>query len=129
MKTKFFLPVLTMLSLILFSFTTNTVDDYSIRLLANGNYALNNVPLSEEEIHTIDQLAERISIHDQLNEETAARGSWIYRNKTWDDNRFTEKTLAGKDVEPILNGEDIQLFEEAREKIHVIMSHYMRNNE
>ncbi|MBC8755166.1 hypothetical protein H2O64_10815, partial [Kordia sp. YSTF-M3] len=98
MKTKIFLPVLAMLSLMLFSFTTNTNSESSVRQLADGNFLLQNVALEDGDVFRLDQLTERISISGHINEETAARGIWIFRNKTHDDTKFTQKTFIGSSI-------------------------------
>ena len=126
MKTKIFLPVLAMLSLMLFSFTTNTNAESSVRQLADGNYALQSVQLDEGQAYEIDRLVERISVYDRLNDDTAARGSWIWRNQTWDDNHFTQKTIGGRDFVAQLDEGDTQIVNEARERIGDLMSRYMR---
>lgn len=126
MKTKIFLPVLAMLSLMLFSFTTNTNAEGSVRQLADGNYQLIGVNLAEEDSYRLDELTAQISISDRLNEEDAARGIWIYRNKTHDENKFTEKTLAGSSIHQAVNNEDIQRIEEATGEINEMMQRYMR---
>ncbi|WP_420570928.1 hypothetical protein [Kordia sp.] len=126
MKTKIFLPVLAMLSLMLFSFTTNTNERSSVRQLADGNFQLSNVSFGEEDAYRLDQLTARISISDRLNEDTAARGIWIYRNKTHDENKFSEKTIAGSSIHQAINNEDVQLIEQATGEINEMMYRYMR---
>jgi len=126
MKTKIFLPVLAMLSLVLFSFTTNTNSESSVRQLADGNFLLQNTPLEEGDLFRLDEMASRISINDQITEESAARGIWIFRNKTHDDNKFTQKTFIGSSVSVELTNEDLQLVDQAKVEINEMMSRYMR---
>jgi hypothetical protein len=126
MKTKIFLPVLAMLSLMLFSFTTSTNSESSVRQLADGNFQLSNVNFAEEDAYRLDQLTARISISDRLNEEDAARGIWVYRNKTHDENKFSEKTLAGNSIHQAINDEDLQRIEQAKGEINEMMQRYMR---
>lgn len=125
MKTKIFLPAVAMLSLMLFSFTTNTNERSSVRQLADGNFFLQDVNLQEEDEYRLDQLTERISVSGNLNEETAARGIWIYRKKKKDDSKFTEITIAGSGIMAELNDADLQQVEIARGEINEMMSRYM----
>lgn len=126
MKTKIFLPVLAMLSLMLFSFTTNRDAESSVRQLADGNYLLQNVPLEQEDLYRLDQMTERISISGELNEETAARGIWIFRNKRHDENKFTQKTFIGSELQAHLNPQDAAYAEYASQEINRMMRRYMR---
>ncbi|MBC8755167.1 hypothetical protein H2O64_10820 [Kordia sp. YSTF-M3] len=126
MKTKIFLPVLAMLSLMLFSFTTNTNSESSVRQLADGNFLLQNVALEDGDVFRLDQLTERISISGHINEETAARGIWIFRNKTHDDTKFTQKTFIGSSISAELTGEDLQVVEQAQGEINEMMQRYMQ---
>ncbi|QHI37774.1 hypothetical protein IMCC3317_31560 [Kordia antarctica] len=125
MKTKIFLPVVAMISLMLFSFTTNTTNESSVRELADGNFLLQNVALEDGDVFRLDELTERISISDQINEESAARGIWIFRNKTHDDTKFTQKTFIGGSMSAELNEEDLQIVEQAHGEINEMMHRYM----
>ncbi|PTX60181.1 hypothetical protein C8N46_107188 [Kordia periserrulae] len=124
MKTKIFLPVLAMLSLMLFSFTTTTQEG-SVRQLADGNYLLENVALEDQDLFRIDEMTERISFSGEINEETAARGIWIFRNKTHDDNKFTQKTFIGSSAHDVMNAEDVQIAQEFRGELDEMMHRYM----
>lgn len=126
MKTKIFLPVLAMLSLMLFSFTTNRNNEGSVRQLADGNYLLENVALEDQDVFRLDEMTERISISGEITEESAARGIWIFRNKTHDDNKFTQKTFIGSEMQAHLNQEDIQFVNEVTGEINEMMRRYMR---
>lgn len=128
MKTKFFLPAIAILGLMLLSFTTEVRDDYSIRQLSNGNFLLQNVPLSNGDVNYINEMAERVNLGEQLEEMGgAARGFWLYRNKKHDENRFTEKTILGSSVAPsgILNEDQLAIIDDASREISSIMRQYM----
>lgn len=128
MKTKFFLPAIAVLSLMLLSFTTEVRDDYSISQLSNGNFLLQNVPLSNGEISYIDGMVERVNLGDQLDEMGgAARGLWLFRNKKHDENRFTEKTFIGSSVmsSGILDENQQEVVNNASREISAIMERYM----
>ncbi|MBC8757631.1 hypothetical protein H2O64_23385, partial [Kordia sp. YSTF-M3] len=61
-----------------------------------------------------------------INEETAARGIWIFRNKTHDDTKFTQKTFIGSSISAELTGEDLQVVEQAQGEINEMMQRYMQ---
>ena len=124
MKTKIFLPVLAMLSLMLFSFTT-TVQEGSVQRLANGNYLLENVALTDQDAFRIDEMTERISFSGEINEENAALGIWIFRNKRHDDTKFTQKTFIGSSAHDHMTNEDFQLAEQFRGELDEMMNRYM----
>jgi predicted RNA-binding protein YlxR (DUF448 family) len=125
MKTRIYLPVLAMLSLMLFSFTTNRNAEGSVIPLADGNYLLQETPLEDADLFRIDQLTECVSFSSELGEEAAARGIWIFRNKKHDDNKFTQKTFIGSDAAPFITDEDQEIVRQAESEINEIMSRYM----
>lgn len=126
MKSKIYLPVVAMFALILFSFTTEK-NEGTVKPLANGNYYLESVQLEDEVIYKIDAMTERISISDKLGEEAEALGIWIFRNKTHDDNKFTQYTfIGGKKTEAVLTGEDLAIVEQAKVEIDAMMERYIR---
>jgi hypothetical protein len=114
-----------MLSLVLFSFTTSRDTQGSIIPMGDGNFFLENAPLTQADVFQIDQLVERVSISGELNEETAARGIWIFRNKKHDDNKFTQKTFIGADAIPFLSVEDQDIVRQAEGEINEMMNRYM----
>lgn len=126
MKRKMYVPVLAMLSLVLFSFTTNRNTEGSVIPLADGNFLLQSAPIEEADLFRIDQLTERVSISGEINEEAAARGIWIFRNKKHDDNHFTQKTFIGSDASAHLSGEDLEVVRQAESEINAMMSRYIR---
>jgi hypothetical protein len=125
MKRKIYLPVLAMFSLVLFSFTTNRAAEGTVIPTGDGNFLLENVQLDEADLFRIDQLTERISISGEITEESAARGIWLYRNKKWDENKFTQKTLIGTSAIPLLTDEDQVSFRQAEVEINEMMQRYM----
>ena len=122
MKTRIYLPVLTMLTLMLFSFTINKNSKSSIKELANGNYLLQNVPLEKGDILRLDQMAAGIS--GNFNEDTAL--GFIYRNKTHDDTKFTQTTFIGKKAADNLSKEDLIQVKQDKREIDEMMHRYMR---
>ena len=126
MKRKIYLPVLAMLSLVLFSFTTNRDTEGSIIPTGDGNFFLESAPLTEADVYQIDQLAERVSLSAEINEEAAARGIWIFRNKKHDDNKFTQKTFIGSEAARFLADEDRDVVRQAESEINEMMSRYMK---
>ena len=125
MKTKIYLPVIAMLSLVMFSFTTSRNAEGSIIPVGNGNFYLENAPLTQADVYQIDQLAERVSISGELGDEFAARGIWIFRNKKHDDNKFTQKTFIGADAIPFLSTGDQDIVRQAEVEINEMMNRYM----
>mgnify|MGYP001796591884 CR=1 FL=1 len=126
MKTRIYLPVLAMLSLMLFSFTTNRNAEGSVIPLANGNYLLQETPIDDADLFRIDLLTERVSFSGELGDAAAARGIWIFRNKKHDDNKFTQKTFIVSEASPFITGEDEAVVRQAEIEINEIMSRYMK---
>lgn len=128
MRTNFFLPAIAIVALMLLSFTTNKSERHSISQLDNGNYLLQNVPLTDRDINQIDNMAENINLAQQLEDMGGvARGFWLFRNKKHDDNHFTERTFVGSSVmnNADLNEEQAAQIENASQEIRFIMEQYM----
>ena len=130
MKTKIFLPVVAMLSLMLFSFTTNTLENYSVVQLANGNFELRNVPISEEDEFRMNSITENLTVTQRINEmgdEAILAGIWVASNETWDENKkFTKKRIAGSELAAYFGNEFDEEIHQARLEIGGILQHYMR---
>ncbi len=123
MKTKIFLPVLAMLSLMLFSFTTNTeAKDYAaIEVSENGTYYMYNATFDQ---HDKEQLIE-LDHHFANNADAAQLRITISRVRTWNEKDFTEKSFIVSEraiSQDILNAEIVT---EYRNRLDGIMARYV----
>jgi hypothetical protein len=122
MKTKIFLPVLAMLSLMLFSFTTNTdAKDYaSIAVSENGTYHINDVLFEDQDHERLMQL-EQFALDNIPQEQLRVT---ISRTREWNDKKFTEsKFIIWGVASPDLDQN--QAVMEYRANLNDIMSRYM----
>jgi len=130
MKTKIFLPVLAMISLMLFSFTTNNTADYSVRILADGNYELRNVPVTEEDEFRMNNITQNLTVSQRIAEmgdEALVQGLWVNENETWDEDKsFTKKKKWGLGIAAQFGDEYAAELHHASIEIHRIMENYMR---
>ena len=128
MKTKIFLPVLAMVSLMLFSFTSNNSADYSVRILADGNYELRNVPITQEDEFRMNNITENLTVSQRIadmGDEALVQGLWVNENETWDENEFTKKKKWGLGIAAQFGDEYEEELNQASIEIHRIMENYM----
>jgi hypothetical protein len=121
MKTKIFLPVLAMLSLMLFSFTTNNNEaDYQrLILMENGSYLAQGVPFSEPDMQQLSRIENNF---DELTEHVYGI-SRIFRRSLGPD-WFEEEIVWDYAFEPAPGNEE--RFYELRRELDGVMEGYLR---
>ncbi len=123
MKTRIFLPVFTMLSLMLLSFTTNSEgkDNESIEVSENGTYYMQRATFDESDQEQLIQL-DKFFVN---NANSAELRLTISRVRTWNHKDFTERSFIVADrYNPSVLEKDI--VREYREKLDNIMFRYVR---
>jgi heme/copper-type cytochrome/quinol oxidase subunit 2 len=124
MKTKIFLPVLAMLSLMLFSFTTNTdaKDFASIEIDEQGTYYINNVTFEGHDQQRLLQLEEFALNHIPQRELRVT----ISKVETWNEKDFTKSKFIVFEVatDDVINHPAVV---EYRSNLDEIMSRYIEN--